>query len=268
MPFFADYHTHTIYSGDSESPMEDMILQAASMGLQELVFTDHVDFDYADPAFESIDYDEYLSVFLDLQAKYNNQLRLLMGVEVGYQPHIQTRLEEFLKKYPFDFVICSTHMADRLDFYTGDFFTGKEQKAAYLRYFENVLYSIKHFRDYDVYGHLDFIVRYGDYAKKVLSYHDYQDILDEILKQSIFKGHGIEVNTSGFRYGLEQMHPQFAIIKRFHELGGEIITVGSDAHQPQDLCSHFSLAYQLLKKAGFTHMAAFEGRQARFHPIP
>jgi len=262
--FFADYHVHSDFSGDGEAPMESMIETALAKGLQELVFTDHVDYDYADPVFEMIDYDHYVDYFAQLRDKYQGKIKLLLGVEVGFQPHVQAKIEQFVSSYPFDFVILSTHMADGLDFYTGEFFAHKEQKAAYLRYFENVLESIKRFDNYDVYGHLDFIVRYGSFAVKKLAYADFQDIIDEILKNIIQRGHGIELNTSGYRYGLEQMHPQFEILKRYKDLGGEIITVGSDAHREGDLCAHFDEAYAMLKAVGFRQLTVYRERKPGF----
>lgn len=268
MRFFADYHTHTAYSGDSEAPMQDMVEQAVQMKLQQLVFTDHVDYDYPDPTFEQIDFAEYLQEFGHLKQKYEGQIELLLGVEVGFQPHIVDRINTLLKTYPFEFVICSTHMADQLDFYTGAFFEGKESHVAYERYFYNVLEGIQQLGDFDVYGHLDFIVRYGDYPRKVLRYKDHADILDEILKSLIYMGKGIEINTSGYRYGLGQLHPQPEILKRYRQLGGEIITVGSDAHQPVEICSGFQQAYATLRQLGYKYLAVYNRRKVEFVKIP
>lgn len=267
MYFYADYHVHTSFSGDCNASMEQMIEKAIQLGLKEIAFTDHVDFDYPDPSFEAIDYDVYIKVFDRLKKQYQKQINLVLGVEVGYQMHVKDQIEKLLASYPFDFVICSTHMADRLDFYTGDFFKEKNQNEAYLRYFENVLESVQQFKNYDVYGHLDFIVRYGSFSQKALSYLDYKDIIDEILKKIIANGSGIEINTSGYRYKLNQLHPQAEIVKRYFELGGEIITVGSDAHRAEDLCSHFSTAYTLLKELGIKYIATFKNRQAKLVKI-
>jgi histidinol-phosphatase (PHP family) len=264
MKLFADYHVHTDFSGDGTTPMEKMIDRALKLNLKQLVFTDHVDYDYADPAFEMIDYDEYLLHFNKLKEKYDDKIKLLLGVEVGFQPQVKEKINNFLPDYPFDVVIMSTHMADGLDFYNGDFFVGKEQKNAYLRYFENVLASVKAMNNYDIYGHLDFIVRYGNYARRHLSYLDYHDIVDEILKTVIKGGHGIELNTSGYRYGLEQMHPQESILMRYHDLGGEIITVGSDAHKDLDLCADFNDAYEMLKALGYKYVSTFNQRKVNF----
>lgn len=268
MHYFADYHTHTNFSGDSEAPMELMVKRAIELGLTELVFTDHVDYDYADPVFEKIDFEEYLRTFNHIKGKYHRDIKLLMGVEIGFQPHVESRIEQLLSHLSFDFVIYSTHMADQLDFYTGAFFDGKEKSVAYQRYFENVLQSIKKPANFNVYGHLDFIVRYGDYDSKVLSYLEHADIIDKILQTLIYNGEGIEINTSGYRYGLGHMHPQEDIIRRYKKLGGEIITVGSDAHRPEDLCADFNNAYTLLREAGFKYLNAYEQRKPRFVKIP
>ncbi len=268
MRYFADYHTHTNFSGDSEAPMESMVKRAIELGLTELVFTDHVDYDYADPVFENIDFEDYLEHFRHVKERYYRDINILMGVEIGFQPHVEPQIEELLNSYDFDFVIYSTHMADQLDFYTGAFFDGKDKNAAYQRYFENVLQSLNKPSNFNIYGHLDFIVRYGDYDSKVLSYQEHSQVIDKILRNLIYNGRGIEINTSGYRYGLQHMHPQADIIRRYKKLGGEIITVGSDAHSPRDLCADFNDAYTLLREIGFKYINAYQQRKPRFVKIP
>lgn len=266
--YFADYHIHTNFSGDCNTPMEDIVKKAVSLGLKEIAITDHVDYDFPVPEFTfTVDYDEYLNDFNRIKEKYKNCIDILLGVEIGFQPHIKEKLEELCSKYPFDFVICSTHAADNLDLYNGDFFKDKNQNYAYLRYFENVLENVKTYSNYDVYGHMDYIIRYGEYENKTLSYNDYMDIINTILKAIIHSGCGIEINTSGYRYGLGQMHPQFDILKKYKELGGEIVTVGSDSHTTKDLCSNFNLAYDALKSAGFNHITTFRNRKPKFVDI-
>lgn len=267
MELIADYHTHCNFSGDSEEPMENMVKQAVALGLQELVLTDHVDYDYADPVFEMIDYDEYTEKFFALQAQYRSRLKLLLGVELGYQPHIVDKMAALTRKYPFDFIIMSVHMADRQDFYTGDFFVGKDQQQAYLRYLETVLQSVRDYEGYDIYGHIDFIIRYGPYKQKKMHYDDYHDILDAILQTIICSGKGLEINTSGFRYGLGQTHPTLEFLQRYRRLGGEIVTLGSDAHCAEDICSHFPEAYELLQAAGFKYLTFYEERKPDFRRL-
>jgi len=263
--FIADYHMHTDFSSDSSTSMEDMVKQAIKLGLKEIALTDHVDYDYPDEKFPFIiDYNKYQKVFSELQQKYQNNISLILGVEVGLQPHLVDKIRDFCNSVKFDFIIASSHVVDRLDLYNGDFFKGKEKQKAYTRYFEGVYENIKLHNNFNVYGHLDYVNRYGDYTDKTLNYIDYKDLIDNILKLLISKGKGIEINTSGYRYKLNCTHPQLPILKRYKQLGGEIITVGSDAHDTNNIALHFEDAYKLLEEAGFKYITLFKNQKPQF----
>ena len=118
-----------------------------------------------------------------------------------------------------------------------------------------------------VYGHIDFISRYGIYKDNSLKYRDYSDLIDEVLKTLINKNKGIEINTSGYRYKLNQTYPQYDILKRYKELGGEIITIGSDAHTPDYVGDHFEVAYEMLVKSGFKYITRFKNLKPSFTAI-
>lgn len=259
-----DQHVHTGFSGDSDIPMEDMVKRAIELGLKEITFTDHVDYDYFDCGlwFE-VDYDKYIKEIERLKEKYS-EIDILLGIEIGYQPHLHERLNKLLNTYPFDFVLCSLHMCEGCDLYSGGFFEGRTQKESYRRYLEEIKYCVQNYDNFDVVGHLDVIIRYGDFVNKELKYENYRDILDDIFKIIIDKNKGIELNTSGLRYGLKDMHPGKDILKRYFELGGRIITLGSDAHKPADLCKDFEKAIAELKEIGFTKIAKFEKRKPLF----
>jgi histidinol-phosphatase (PHP family) len=266
--FIADYHTHSNFSSDSDASMESMIEKAISLGLSEIALTDHLDYDYPDPAFPFlIDYDTYSKSFYELKEKYKNHIKLIFGVEIGLQPHLKLKIDAFCKNLDLDFIIGSTHVVDRLDLYNGDFSKGKTQHQMYLRYFEDVLDNINIHDQFNVYGHIDYINRYGNFDNTLLKHIDYIDIIDELLKSLLNKGKGLEINTSGYRYKLDQTHPQLSILKRYKELGGEIITVGSDAHKPNDILSNFEMAYALLKQAGFKYITLFEKQKPKFVPF-
>lgn len=267
MNIIIDQHVHTEFSADCDTPMEDMVKRAIELGLKEIIFTDHMDFDYPDEEvlFE-VNYETYIKELTRLRNKYS-ELEILMGVEVGYQPHLNDRLETFLNSYPFDFVIASIHACDGFEFCKGGFFEGKTQKESYKVYFENVKYCVENFDNCDIYGHLDMIARYGPFNNKELRYEDFKEIIDEILYLIISKGKGIELNTSGLRYNLEIMHPQKDIIKRYLEMGGKIITLGSDAHSTIELCSDFERALRDLKEIGFKSITKFKNRIPSFIDI-
>lgn len=140
------------------------------------------------------------------------------------------------------------------------FFEGLTRKEAYSRYFNEVLQNIKIYDEFDVYGHLDYVVRYGGYGIKTIEYSEFADILDAILLELIMNDKGIEINTSGLRYGLPYPHPNIEIIKRYKELGGKIITIGSDAHNSDDLAKDFDLVYDILRSLNIKEIAVFHNR--------
>lgn len=265
---FYDYHVHTSYSSDCSEKMEEIIKEAIEKNIKEIAFTDHIDYDFPGEYIDfDVNYDEYVEVLSRFKKQYGKEINLKLGVEIGYQDHIEEKIEKLLSKYPFDFVIMSFHTADRKDLVNGDFFEEKTKKEAYRRYFENVLNGVKKYKNYDVIGHLDFIQRYGGYEDKSISYQEYSDIIDEILKQIIKDGKGIEINTSGIRYGLNKTNPGIDIVKRYVELGGEIITIGSDSHQKSDLAFKFEDVYKKLKEVGLKNISVFNKRKVEFVKI-
>lgn len=259
-----DQHMHSFYSPDASNTagFEDYIKEAKKSNIDTLVFTDHVDFDaYAPMSRMTPDFYRLKNDLRYLEEKH--KLTLNMGVEIGYQPHLKRAYDTLLKTHPFDFVILSIHQGDTLDFYNGDFFQGKSQDQAYMRYFELLKEAVKNYQNYDVIGHIDYIIRYGDYSKKDYDFKRFQPIIDEILRLIIQHQKGIELNTSGLRYGLGHMHPKNALLKRYKELGGKIITLGSDAHDAKDYRKDFDAALKIIRALGFQEITYFKARQPR-----
>ncbi len=269
MPITADYHLHSNFSGDSDTPMEDMILKGIELGLTEMCFTEHMDMDFpvseaAPPDTFTLNTDSYLYDLIKYKEKYADRIKVCFGVELGLQPHLSKELAKYAKSYDFDFIIASSHICNKTDPYLLSFYEGRSEQAAYEEYFKSVLENIKKFSNFDVYGHLDYVVRYGPNKDKNYTYQNYQDILDEILCLLIEKEKGIELNTGALKYALKEFNPCTAVLKRFKELGGEIITLGSDAHTSADITRGFSAAGDVLKACGFRYYATFSGRTANF----
>ena len=271
MPILSDFHLHSYFSGDCNTPMEDMILKAISLGMTYLCFTEHMDPDFPtnpkDPLSFDLDTNSYRNEFLQLSQKYHSEIQLLWGVELGIQPHILNDLQKYVSSYPFDFIIASTHLLYKEDPYYLSFFDNRKEEVVYGDYFSEILNNVKEYNDFDVYGHLDYIVRYGPGKDTNYSYKKYSDIIDEILRILIHNGKGVEINTGGLKYGLRQLHPTAEILKRYRTLGGEIVTVGSDAHSCHNLQNHFPLAETLLKECGFHYYTVFKNRTASFLPL-
>lgn len=272
MPIQADCHLHSSFSGDSDTPMEEMVLQGLSQNLNTLCFTEHNDSDFPDaPDLKGeaflLNVDSYLYDLARLKEKYAGRIRLLFGVELGLQPEAMRQNAVFAKSHEFDFIIGSSHVCHGRDPYYPDFFEGRDDGEAYLEYFESVLENIKKFSNFDVYGHLDYVVRYGRTKDAGYSYLKYRDVLDEILKQLLDKGKGLELNTGGIKSGMRDFHPCTDILKRYRELGGEIVTVGSDSHDAGDMAAHFDRAAGVLKACGFEYYCVFEKRAPEFHRL-
>ena len=256
---------HSSFSTDSQADPEAMIRQAIMKRFSYVCFTDHLDYDY--PGYEGefcFDEDKYFQVLNGLKEKYAEKITLLIGVELGRQPHLAGRFQKLFEQYPFDFCIGSTHVVNHVDPYYPDFFIGRTEKDAYEEYFECIYRNIQAFHEFDVLGHLDYVVRYGPNRNRFYTYSRHKEIIDEILRYLIEKGAGIEINTSGFKYGLGHPSPHEDILERYHDLGGEIITIGSDAHAPEHFAYEFTKAQNILKKCGFSYYTYFKNRKPEF----
>lgn len=254
-----DYHIHSRFSGDSSESLEAIVKKAIELNLNEISFTDHLEYD-VDGMEEhwNLDLENYVKRVLELKDKYKEIITIKLGVEVGLQPHTYDFFNNIIKNYPFDFVIASTHAIHRKDIGSSNIHIGKTKDEMHSLYFENVLQNVKLFKNYSVYGHLDFITRYGGEEFRELDFEKHKNIIDEILTEIIKSGKGIEINTSGFRYKENRFYPSTTIVKRFFQLGGKFLTIGSDSHKKDDLCKEFDLVYKFLKEIGVENLTSFE----------
>ena len=260
-----DTHMHSQFSGDSQTPMETMIQAALHAGLGGICFTDHLDIDYPEePDLFLLDLPNYAASVQALQEQYQGNLPVRFGIELGLQPQLAALHADILEQYPFDFVIGSSHVVHGVDPYYPKYYEGRDEEEGYLEYFESILENINAFDGFDVYGHLDYVVRYGPTRNENYRWTQYQDIIDEILKLLIQKGKGIELNTGGFQYGLGHPNPTEEIIARYRELGGEIITIGADAHKPEHIAFDFQKVTGILQAAGFQYFTVFQNRKPEF----
>ena len=264
-----DYHIHTVFSKDSRIGVEEAVERALELGIKEIAITDHAELNvwrpgdiYTDDMF---DMDIYIEKLQAVQKQYGDRISVKIGIEMGLQWEEQARIGEIINGYPFDFVIGSSHTIDRQDLYYKQLFRGKTKEAAYEKYFNEVLKIVKSMDAYSVYGHLDLVRRYafGEYEDIALSEKEYE-MIREILKHIIEKGKGIEINTSGFRYGIGTTNPSLEVLEIYKELGGQIITVGSDAHKIEQLGYGILDAYEVLKGLGYQYITTFNQREPQF----
>lgn len=261
----SDYHIHTKFSGDCETEPELIAKTAIEKGLHTICITDHQDFGYMDgDTLYELDEKAYYKTIQDLSDRYKDKIDIRIGVETGLEPDKSDLLHNFVSSCDFDFVIGSSHLINGVDPYYKEYFDGKTEKAAFLEYFESILKNLEVCRDFDVYGHIDYVVRYAPNKDMHYSYHAYRDIIDEILNTLLKMNKGIEINTSGYRAGLSEPNPCTDIIKRYRELGGEIVTIGSDAHNSEHIGYGFDMVSEILKDCGYHFYTIFNNRKPIF----
>lgn len=255
-----DYHIHTHFSADSEALPVEHIKQAIHMGLDEICFTDHKDFHYPYCPFD-LDADAYFHELKQLQRQFQDQIKIKIGIEMGLDLDYVDDINAFIEAHDYDYVIGSIHVIHQTEFYDpADFFKGKSKEETHREFFMNTLKCVQTFDYFNCLGHLDYICRYGPYENKSVQHELYQDMIDDILKTLIQKGKGIEVNTSGYRDLKTCGFPNFDIVKRYYEMGGRIITVGTDSHTSDRVGEHVEDVTREYQKIGFDDVSTFTKR--------
>ena len=267
-----DQHVHSKISHDGKSTMNEHMNNAKNHNICEITFTEHYD-DYSgiDTELQTLDVENYRREYL--KNKDDDLLKTNFGIEIGLRPESYDLISNMVKNNKFDFIIGSSHITCGKDMaYDKSFFEDLTPHEAVIKYLTEVLENIRLYdSEFDVYGHLDYVIRYiiknyGNVMTKI-DYNEFNEILTEILLSIISRDKGIEINTSGIRYGLNSTHPNIDIVKRYKELGGKIITIGSDAHITDDLGSNFDIAYDMLEEVGFNEITVYHDRVPEFVKI-
>lgn len=259
-----DFHMHSRISNDSQADPAAMLAAAEKVGLREICFTDHMDYDPLDPAhkltFDTADYNRAYD------SLHSSTVKIRRGMEFGMLPDNRATLREDLQRRSFDFVIGSVHFIDGLDPYFPPFWEGRTVEQAILASLSDTLTCVKAHEDFDVLGHLTYIskTRYNP-RKAPVPMADYQDLVDEIFKTLVAKGKGIELNTSGVD-ACGAYLPAKEYLLRFKELGGSIVTVGSDAHTPDRVGQYCREAVGMVSDI-FGYVCTYRERQPIFHKI-
>lgn len=268
----ADYHMHSHNSGDSEAPMKDMIESAIDKGLSEICFTEHMDLDFpvtkeVPEGLFTLDIPAYKKELFSYKKEYEGKITIKYGIELGLQTQIVSENTAVIWDNDFDFVIGSLHLLDRKDPFYPEAWEGLEEKEVIRHYFEETLRNIQAFSDFDVLGHLDYIVRYAPSGASYYSYSLYKEIIDEILVTLVKKDKGLDLNTKALFKGSSEPNPPADVLKRFHELGGRIISFGADAHTPDGVAGSFDKACEIALSCGFTEYYTFDKRVPSAHRL-
>lgn len=254
-----DYHSHSLFSDDCSTPMNKMVEAAIKLGIKEFAITDHYDPDYPDRNFPfELDFNKYHNALLEIQAKYSDYIKIIKGIEIGIQ-HGKTNIKcsNAAAAFPYDFILGSFHCSSGQDLYA-EYFKTRSIDDGIKEFYDYVYQGINDFNNFDVLGHINVIDRY---VISVPNYSQYMGAIELILKKLIEMGKGIEINTSSYRYGLgERTTPSSEILTLYKQLGGEIITIGSDAHTEHHVGFMYKEATEILKFHGFKYITTFDKR--------
>lgn len=238
-----------------------------------MAFTDHCDFfvpamkaEFEDLVPETFDIKaqqaEIDRVQRMLESEEHRQFRILKGIELGMHEDCHGQIRGILSEHSFDQIIASVHYLDGTDPFYGGYYEDKEWKEAYGHYLETIWKEMTWLKDFDIMGHFDYVVRYAPYDRTSLMYRDFSDILDEMFRFLIQEGKALEINTKSYRnYKGRDIALDRNILDRYKELGGEIISLGSDSHIPEQPGTSFKEYALLLKSLGFRWTAHYESRK-------
>ena len=275
---FADYHVHTAFSDDSVYPMENVIQDAIAMHMDEICFTEHVDYGIkfdqeprkpilyrGDEPLTNCDYPLYFKTIEEMKKRYGHQITIKTGMEFGMQKHTIPQYQALFDRYSFDFILLSIHEIDDQEFWNQDYLKGKSQKEVYEGYYQALYELVSSYKNYSVLGHMDLINRYD--KRGPYPFEKIKPWIQKVLEVVIRDQKGIEINTSSQRYGLKDSTPSKDILQLYYDLGGTILTIGSDSHKPEHLGCGIREAKAMLKEIGFQTYCTYEKMSPIFHRL-
>jgi histidinol-phosphatase (PHP family) len=252
-----DTHMHTRFSTDSQMTIEQTLVKAQELNIG-IIITEHLDLEYPKPEAFIFDVDEYFHAY----AKYRCE-QVLLGVEIGMRPECLHDNQKIVEKYSFDYVIGSIHVVDNLDVYYEAFYGSRSKHEVYNQYFDVMAQCLKTYDCIDALGHIDYIARYARYEDPEIYYADFCDHIDAVLTLLAEKQKAIEINTRRLD-NKKTIQALLPIYKRFYELGGRWVTIGSDAHRPEDIGKRLDIANEIANRCGLT-VVYFKQRKMQYY---
>lgn len=260
-----DYHLHSNFSCDGKASIVEQCLSAMAKGIPEIGITDHFDLHPGDECAGFFRPIEWAAEFDRARREFEGRLIVRAGIELG-EPHIyQAECQALLKSYPFDYALGSLHWVGDEVVFDRQYFR-RPADEAYGLFFEE-LERMTRVGGFDILSHFDVVVRVG---KPVYGGYDprrYEEVIRAVLKNCIERSIALDLNTQGLRNRCQLLTPGVEILRWYREMGGERVTLGSDAHQPDDIAANFDLAIEALRAAGLQYVTMFEQREARLRTI-
>lgn len=266
----ADCHIHTHISPDSKERLKAICENAFKIGLNSIVVTNHFEYflgnKYGKRRMDISFIENSLKEVTECKVEFEGKLEVLFGMEMGQVHYWPEDVKKLIESYPFDYLIGSIHKIEDIDLKYGDYSKENIEKQN-IRYLD-LLYSMVKYGEYDCVGHFDLVKRYAaNHHQEINLMDQYEDKIREIFQVVIKRGKGIEINISGLRQLSGEFMPSIGIIELYKNLGGHIITIGSDAHTAKEVGCGLNESIKLLKKLGFNKIAVYRGRKPYFYDI-
>ncbi len=258
-----DYHLHSRFSKDGESSIDELCRAAREKGVSHVAITDHHDIDNV--KWEIDDLGGYAAEIRRMRPLYPD-IGIAAGIEMDYRPETWEKARGIPQRLGLDFALLSLHFIDGVDPYLPEFFESRTQREGYTLYLERMAGMIRATEGPWVLSHLTYVSKFARFRNTQLRYIDYKDQLEEILRLAVGKGYGLEVNASGIKNNAGPL-PDTGVLKRFRELGGEAVTVGSDAHSAENLGRWTAEATEAVREAGFRYLAVYRDLKPQFIKI-
>ena len=266
MQAFCDCHIHSTLSQDGRSPLLDQVRACRAAGVMRVCFTEHIDLNTSTGDF-LVDFDEYQRLIAQARADFPD-MTIGIGLELGDTSRDRARVLAYAETIPLDFKLLSRHQVGGVDPYDADiFFAHRTRQQAAVDYVEAVWRSVQAFPDYDALAHLGYVFKFAqETGFAPLQHADHPDVIDAILRHLIEHGRALELNTSRWNRFGDGM-PGRDIFARYRELGGEMVTLGSDAHDTAGVAQGFGPATEQLRGLGFRYLTTFAARKPVMLPL-
>jgi histidinol-phosphatase (PHP family) len=262
-----DYHMHSNFSCDCQAPMATMCRSAISKGIPEIGFSEHFDLHANEPFRDWFRPSEWWEELERCRSEFAGQLTIRAGIEVG-EPHLfGNELQQLLSTIPFDYVLGSLHWVGSESVFHPSYFHARTKEKVYDDFFEELI-RMTAIGGFDILSHFDVPIRTAFAIHGPYNPRRHEEAIRQVLRNCIEHGIALDLNTAALRRTAKVLTPAPEILAWYAELGGERVTLGSDAHNPDDLGAHLPVAMQLARTAGLRYLTHFTARQATLLPIP
>jgi len=265
-----DAHLHTNLSPDSEVQIDTFASQAVERGIPEIAITDHVDFEPGAPAYRYVSFaDRERSVREAADRWAERGLAIRFGVEVTWDSRWADDIRDHLATHAYDFTIGSVHVYGGSPYEAsnvGRWVAGRSLAEIMEPYFSEVERAIRS-GFFDAIGHLDVVKRYLAPHVTAADLGRAPELYEPLLQALVEGGTALEINTSGLRQEAKEIYPPAHIVARFRELGGERITIGSDAHRADTFAWALDDGYRVASDAGFDTLTFRRGGRSVVVPM-